>query len=116
MDAGRRQLNLSEWDRPQLAAAQVVDSVQERRMPPAYASLLNSDLQLNDVERAELVTGLKATLASGGAGPAVSTLSPPASGSAVLLATLGTALVAVGFALGRWRGLTSLSAPGSSLR
>ena len=105
VDAGRAVLNFSEWDRPQPAAAQAAASVLQGRMPPARAGVLNGDLRLTDTERADLVRGLEATLtkpnsavpagASGGGstGP----------GSAVMLATLGTALAAIGFIVGRSR-------------
>ena len=107
VDAGRAVLNLSEWDRPQPAAAQVLESVQQRRMPPAYASLLNPALQLSDAERADLAGGLQATLGREAIAPqAVAT--PPPTGSAVLLATLGTALAGIAFALGRSRALNVL--------
>jgi Haem-binding domain len=106
VDAGRAVLNFSEWDRPQSAAAQLVTSVEQRRMPPAYASLLNADLQLSDAERLELARGLLATLSRDAISSQAAAVSSPVTGSAVLLATLGTALAAVGFALGRSRALT----------
>ena len=105
VDAGRAVLNLSEWDRPQAAAAQMVDSVRQRRMPPTYASLLNPDLALSDAERAELARGLEATLRRDATPPQAAAASRPPIGSAVLLATLGTALAAIAFALGRSRAL-----------
>ena len=105
VDAGRAVLNLSEWDRPQPAAAQMLDSVQQGRMPPAYASVLNPDLRLNDAERADLASGLQATLARDATPARVGAATPPERGSAALLATLGTAVAAVGFALGRSRAL-----------
>ena len=106
VDAGREVLNFSEWDRPQRAASQVVASVEAARMPPAYAALLNSDLRLTEAERLELASGLHASL--GGALVARSP-TPATGGSGVLMATLGTALVALGFALGRARRPRSLN-------
>jgi hypothetical protein len=111
VDAGRAVLNLSEWDRPQSAAAQVVASIEQRRMPPAYASVLNPDLQLSDAERVELARGLQVTLSHDATAPQFVAGSPATSGSAALLATLGTGLAAIGFALGRSRVLTFLSPP-----
>jgi ABC-2 type transport system permease protein len=108
VDAGRAVLNLSEWDRPQPAAAQMPDSVQQGRMPPPYASALNADLQLSDAERADLARGLQATLSSDATPPQAATAAPPPYGSAALLATLGTAVAAIGFALGRSRALSFL--------
>jgi mono/diheme cytochrome c family protein len=119
VDDGRRVLNFSEWDRPQPAAAQLVASVQQGRMPPAYAVLLNSDLQLSDAERAELVSGLQATT---GSGPRSEVVSASTRGSAILVATLGTVLAALGFWLGSARRLSRLTAyplsrpPQASLR
>jgi mono/diheme cytochrome c family protein len=107
VDAGRAALNFSEWDRPQPAASQLIASVQQGRMPPAYAPALNADLQLSDAERAELVRGLQATL--GTTSPGVPSAAAGPSASAVLLATLGTALVALGFWAGRSRRFTSSS-------
>jgi hypothetical protein len=102
VDAGRAALNFSEWDRPQLAAPQLVESVQRGQMPPAWASAVNADLQLSDAERVELVRGLQATFA-GPAYTAQPAQGAASNGSAVVLATLGTLLVAIGFALGRVR-------------
>jgi hypothetical protein len=101
VDAGRAALNFSEWDRPQPAAAQAVASVQRGHMPPAWASPVRSDVRLSDAERAELARGLQLTLS----GPAYTAQAPApvSSGSAALFATLGTLLVAVGFAIGRLR-------------
>jgi mono/diheme cytochrome c family protein len=108
VDAGRAVLNLSEWDRPQPAAARLVDSVQQRRMPPSYASLLKPDLALSDAERAELVRGLEATLRRDATPPQAAATGAAPIGSAVLLATVGTAVVAMAFALGRSRALNFL--------
>jgi hypothetical protein len=101
VDAGREVLNFSEWDRPQAAAAQAAASVQEGRMPPAKAQLLNGDLHLTDAERADLVRGLQLTV-SGSSAP-VASVAPGGAGqgSALILATLGAALAALGFFLGR---------------
>jgi len=107
VDAGRAVLNFSEWDRSQPAAAQLVASVQQGRMPPAYAGVVNSDLQLSDSERAELVSGFQTTFGRGARADAASV---PASGSAILVATLGTLVAALGFALGRSGGLRILTA------
>jgi hypothetical protein len=103
VDAGRAALNFSEWDRPQQAAAQVVTSVQRGQMPPAWASVVNSDVQLSDAERAELVRGLQATLSGPAYTAQLAGSRPVSNGSAALVATLGTLLVAIGFAIGRFR-------------
>jgi ABC-2 type transport system permease protein len=61
VDTGRAALNLSEWDLPQPRAALAAASVQDRRMPPAWAAAFEARFQLTEVERAELVRGLTAT-------------------------------------------------------
>jgi ABC-2 type transport system permease protein len=62
VDSGRAAMNLSEWDLPQAHAMSAADSVQNGRMPPAWAGLFDSRLRLSDSERAELVRGLMATM------------------------------------------------------
>ncbi|HEV7663851.1 MAG TPA: heme-binding domain-containing protein [Chloroflexota bacterium] len=62
VDDGRSVLNLSELDRVQLPTASGA-SVQAQHMPPGFAALIDGKLQLTDVERADLVRGLQATLA-----------------------------------------------------
>lgn len=115
VDAGRSVLNFSEWDRPQPAAAQAAASVLQGRMPPARASVLNGELHLTDIERAELARGLAATVP--GANPAVPAVPAAAGpGSAVLLATVGTLLAALGFAVGRRRRRVPLDATGPQPR
>lgn len=65
VDSGRDVLNFSEWDLPQRGATTAAAAVQSGSMPPAWAAALNSDLQLSDSERAELVRGLQNTLNGG---------------------------------------------------
>ncbi len=61
LDAGRDALNLSEFDVPQPNAALAAASVQDGSMPPAWAGFVDTRLQLNDVDRAQLISGLQAT-------------------------------------------------------
>jgi hypothetical protein len=69
--------------------------------------LLNPAVQLSDAERADLAGGLQATLGREAIAPQA-VVTPPPTGSAVLLATLGTALAGIAFALGRSRALNVL--------
>jgi hypothetical protein len=112
VDAGRAALNFSEWDRPQSAATQAAASVVLGRMPPARAVALNRALSLTDAERADLARGLEATMTgSNQAVRATSTSEGNARpGSAVILATLGTVLAALGLVLGRTRRRAALVA------
>lgn len=62
VDAGRRTLNFSEWDRPQREAREAVHAVRERVMPPRRYTVAQPDARLSPSEREELVLGLEATL------------------------------------------------------
>jgi ABC-2 type transport system permease protein len=63
VDAGRAAFNVSEWDRPQsAAAAHAAASAQSGAMPPAWFAAVDRDLQLSDSERSDLVRGLLASL------------------------------------------------------
>lgn len=61
VDAGRAAMNFSEWDVPRPTATRAASSVQEGSMPPAWAGVVDSRLQLTDTEKAELANGLQAT-------------------------------------------------------
>jgi len=64
VEEGRGHLNFSEWQRPQRHADDAAEMVAEGEMPPAQYTLMHSNAQLTDVERAALVQGLRATLGS----------------------------------------------------
>jgi hypothetical protein len=55
---GRRELNFSEWDRPQREARESGSTVRKRSMPPWYYPWAG----LSDTEREELIEGLERTL------------------------------------------------------
>ena len=59
VDAGRDELNFSEWDRDQ-DADDAADAVADGSMPPAQYVLLHPDAKLSDAERAELINALNA--------------------------------------------------------
>ena len=63
VDAGRRTLNFSEWDRRQGAeAADVAEVVREGEMPPLQYKPLHADARLSAAEREQLARGLERTL------------------------------------------------------
>jgi hypothetical protein len=58
---GRRELNFSEWDRPQKEAHESAKTVRKGEMPPWFYLIPRPAARLSDVERAELIRGLEAT-------------------------------------------------------
>jgi hypothetical protein len=58
---GRRELNFSEWDRPQKVAHESAKTVRKGEMPPWFYLLPRPEARLSDVDRAELIRGLEAT-------------------------------------------------------
>lgn len=62
VDQGRRQVNYSEWDRPQHEAEESAETVRDGSMPPSYYLLTHSDARLTDEEKRLLVAGLAATI------------------------------------------------------
>ncbi|HLI28326.1 MAG TPA: heme-binding domain-containing protein [Chloroflexota bacterium] len=62
VDRGRRDLNFSEWDRPQREARNAVRQVQTGQMPPLYYTWMHPEARLSPAERDELIRGLQATL------------------------------------------------------
>jgi mono/diheme cytochrome c family protein len=61
VDAGRAALNFSEWDMPQPTSTLAPSRVLDGSMPPRWAALLDSRLQLSATERVELARGLQAS-------------------------------------------------------
>lgn len=61
----REHLNFSEWDREQDDADEAAEEVEEGDMPLNRYLLVHPEARLSDVERAELVRGLEATLRRG---------------------------------------------------
>ncbi len=62
VDAARRKLNFSEWDRPQKDAEDAAEEVREGAMPLAPYELLHAEARLSPAETEALVRGLVATL------------------------------------------------------
>jgi hypothetical protein len=61
VDQGRREVNYSEWDRPQREARESAETVQRGTMPPWYYTLLHPAARLSPSEREALIRGLEAT-------------------------------------------------------
>lgn len=61
VEQGRRELNYSEWDRPQREARESAEQVERNQMPPPYYLLAHPEARLSTAERAELIQGLTAT-------------------------------------------------------
>jgi len=59
---GRPNLNVSEWNKPQAAASDIVDVVLSRSMPLLRHKPLHSGARLSSAERHELARGLRVTL------------------------------------------------------
>ena len=68
VDAGRRKLNFSEWDRPQKEAKEAAETVREGKMPIRTYLLLHPEATLSAAERRALADGLAATLGGEGKG------------------------------------------------
>jgi mono/diheme cytochrome c family protein len=61
VDAGRHDVNFSEWNRRQKEAHESAETVEEASMPPWYYTVLRPGL-LTEAEKQDLIRGLKATL------------------------------------------------------
>jgi hypothetical protein len=66
VDEGRRDLNFSEWERPQKEAREAAAVVRKGEMPPWYYALVHRDTSLTAAERQALARGLEATLGTKG--------------------------------------------------
>ena len=62
VDEARRELNFSEWDRPQEHAGEAAEEVAEGEMPLWFYAWLHPEARLDDAERRELVAGLQASV------------------------------------------------------
>jgi mono/diheme cytochrome c family protein len=60
VDEGRREVNFSEWNRPQEEPEESAETVRKGSMPPWYYPWA----RLSEAERQDLITGLQATLGS----------------------------------------------------
>jgi hypothetical protein len=60
VEAGRDELNFSEWSREQEGADDAIEVVLDGSMPPSQYKLLHPGARLSDAERQELVDALRA--------------------------------------------------------
>lgn len=59
---GRKHLNFSMWDRPNEDADKIIEMVEDGEMPLPEYVLLHPEARLDELTRAALVKGLRATL------------------------------------------------------
>jgi hypothetical protein len=64
VDRGRRELNFSEWNRPQDEADEAAEMVQKGKMPLSYYVPAHPEARLSQAEREALIAGLTATMGS----------------------------------------------------
>lgn len=65
VDAGRSEVNYSEWDKPQKEADESAETVIDGEMPPAYYTrFAHSEARLGQAELRDLIAGLEATFGS----------------------------------------------------
>jgi hypothetical protein len=65
VDAGRDELNFSEWDRRQDKAEESAETVAEDAMPPSRYTLAHPGARLSRRETRALIVGLSRTFGSG---------------------------------------------------
>ena len=64
VEDGRRQLNFSEWDRPNEDLDEVIEMIREGEMPLWDYALVHSDAHLTAEEQERLISGLERTFAA----------------------------------------------------
>lgn len=64
VDEGRQKLNFSEWGAREMEVDEIIEVVQEGEMPPVQFTLIHPEARLSEAERAQLVSGLGASLAA----------------------------------------------------
>ena len=62
IDRGRGKVNFSEWDRSQREADESAETVRDGSMPPAYYLVTHPEARLTEADKAELASGLAATI------------------------------------------------------
>jgi hypothetical protein len=65
IEAGRRRLNFSAWDRPQRDAEEAAETVEDGSMPPLYYLFAHPAARLSAAEEQQLISGLEATIGEG---------------------------------------------------
>ena len=62
VNGGRSTLNVSEWNRPQDAASDVVEAILGGDMPPSYYTVIHRSASMSDAQKQALARGWRATL------------------------------------------------------
>lgn len=65
---GRGELNFSEWSASEQESDELVEAIRSGEMPPWYYALMHPEARLSDVEKDELIAGLRATVGDARAG------------------------------------------------
>lgn len=64
IQGGRRQLNVSEWDKPQPGVDEVLKLIESGSMPPLQYKVAHAAARLSASERRRLAEGIRATYAA----------------------------------------------------
>lgn len=68
VNEGRGELNFSEWSASEQESDELVEAIRSGEMPPWYYALMHPEARLSDVEKDELIAGLRATVGDARAG------------------------------------------------
>lgn len=61
VDGGRKNLNFSEWDKPQAEAQDIIRQIRDGGMPPLQYTIIHRGAALSRAERDRMIAGLEAT-------------------------------------------------------
>lgn len=64
VEEGRQKLNFSEWGGREREVEEIIEIVREGEMPPIQFTLIHAEARLSEAERAQLISGFKASLAA----------------------------------------------------
>lgn len=64
VDEGRQRLNFSEWGTREMEVDEIIKVVREGEMPPLQFTIIHAEARLSDTEKAQLISGLTASLAA----------------------------------------------------
>jgi hypothetical protein len=70
VDAGRRHLNFSEWNREQRHAKDAAEQVRTGEMPMAIYTVMHANARLSEADRVRLAASLEAMFGKGEPRPA----------------------------------------------
>ncbi len=63
VEEGRQKLNFSEWGGREREVEEIIEIVREGEMPPIQFTLIHAEARLSETERAQLISGFRASLA-----------------------------------------------------